>query len=167
MNPRAALVAGLLAASACNSEITGLGPPSDPATETFAASLGINISSMSRTADGVYYIDVVEGTGAAVTDKTDSLRVTYGGFLKDGTLFDSGTNVRFVPSDVVPGFRSGLIGMKQGGHRKVVIPSELGYGRISQRSLDGKIKIPRQSTLVFDLRLLNVHNPAPAPAPGS
>ena len=154
------LLASLLATSACNDDVTGLEPPSDPATETFAPSLGVDIASMSRTPEGVYFEDQVVGTGPQVVSTTDSLRVTYAGYLKDGTLFDSGTNIKFTLLDPIPGFRSGLIGMKQGGKRKIVIPSELGYGRFTQFNLDGTIKIPRQSTLIFDIEVLAVYNPA-------
>jgi FKBP-type peptidyl-prolyl cis-trans isomerase FkpA len=160
MKPLALLSAALLALTGCNDEITGLEPPSDPATETFAASLGVDISAMSRTPEGVYFLDQAEGTGAEITSKTDSVFVTYAGYLKDGKLFDSGTNVRFVLGQLLPGFRSGLTGMKQGGKRKLVIPSELGYGRTTIRNPDGSTKIPRQSTLVFDVEVIAVHNPS-------
>lgn len=166
MKPTALLLFGsLLATSACNDDITGLEPPSDPATETFAASLGIDIPSMSRTADGVYYVDQVVGTGDEVKEDSDSIRVTYALYLKSGNLVESNSNMKFVmtPGALIPGFRSGLIGMKPGGRRRIVVPSELGYGRFTQYNLeDGSIKIPRQSTLIFDLEVLAVHNPAPA-----
>ncbi len=154
------LLAVLIATASCNNEVTGLEPPSNPATETFAPSLGVDLTAFSKTSDGVYYKDAVVGTGTEVVTTTDSLRVTYSGYLKDGTLFDSGTNAKFVPAGVVPGFRSGLLGMKEGGRRKLVIPSELGYGSQSVRDpATGKITIPRQSTLVFDVQLLKAYNP--------
>lgn len=157
------LTAALALVAACNDDITGLEPPSNPATETFATSLGINIASMAKTPEGVYYLDQVVGTGETVTDKTDSLRVSYALYLKDGKLIESGTNQKFTLAGVIPGFKSGLIGMKAGGKRRIVIPSELGYGRFTQYNIeDGSVKIPRQSTLIFDLEVLAVHNPAPA-----
>lgn len=163
MKPTALLLsASLLVASACNDEITGLEPPSDPATETFAPALGVNIAAMSRTVEGVYYLDETVGTGTEVTATTDSLFVTYAGYLKDGKLFDSGTNVKFLPASVIEGFRNGMIGMKVGGRRKLVIPSALGYGGSTVKNTDGTTKIPRQSTLIFDVEILAAHNPAPA-----
>lgn len=155
------LLAALVATASCNNDITGLEPPSNPATETFAASLGVDITTFSRTVDGVYYKDAVVGTGVEVITTSDSVRVTYSGYLKDGTLFDSGTNSKFIPAAVVQGFRSGLLGMKEGGRRKLVIPSELGYGSQTVRDPStGNITIPRQSTLVFDVQLLKAYNPA-------
>lgn len=161
MKASLAALAALLALAGCNDQITGLEPPSDPTKETFAPSLNVNIAAMTRNADGVYFADMVPGTGDTVTAKTDSVFVSYAGYLKDGKLFDSGTNVKFIPSALIPGFRSGMVGMRQGGRRKLVIPSELGYGRSTVKNPDGTTKIPRQSTLVFDVELLRVHNPAP------
>jgi len=158
----ALLLAALVATAACNDDVTGLEPPSNPATETFDPSLAVDIATMSKTSDGVYYRDIIVGTGPEIASNTDSVFTTYAGFLKTGSLFDSGTNVRFLLGFVVPGFRSGLVGMKEGGRRKLVIPSELGYGAESLRDpATGQIKIPRQSTLVFDVQVLKVHNPAP------
>jgi FKBP-type peptidyl-prolyl cis-trans isomerase FkpA len=160
----ALLAASSVVATSCNNDIAGLGPPSNPATETFAASLGVNISQMTRMSNGVYYRDILVGSGAELTDKSDTAWVTYAGYLTNGTLFDSGTNTKFeLPGQVVTGFRTGLVGMKVGGRRKIVIPSALGYGGTSVRDANNKILIPRQSTLVFDLDLLNVHTPSTTP----
>jgi len=154
--------ATLISVVACNNEITGLEPPSDPATETFAASLGVDIAAMSQTTSGVYYSDIVVGTGTEVTATTDSATVTYAGFLKDGRLFDSGSNTVFaLDENLIQGFRDGMIGMKVGGKRKLVIPSELGYGNRTRRDFSGGVSIPRQSTLVFDVEIANVVNLAP------
>ena len=158
------LAASLLATASCNDDITGLEPPSDPATETFAPSLGINIGAMTRTAEGLYYVDQVVGTGAVVAANTDSVRVTYALYLKDGRLVETNTS-NFMPSAVIPGFRLGLQGMKVGGKRRIVVPSALGYGRVTQYELDDDnqkaVKIPRQSTLIFDLELKNAWSTSP------
>lgn len=156
----AALVA-CTAALACNDEITGLGPPSDPATETFAPSLNVDIASMTKLPSGVYIRDVITGTGDSVTSRTDTVWVTYTGYLKTGDQFDSGVNSRFNPAGTVTGFREGLQGMRVGGRRTIVIPSALGYGGTSVKNESGKIIIPRQSTLVFQVELLRVHNVPP------
>ena len=162
MKHYAILVASLLAATACNHEVTGLGPPSDPTKETFAASLGVDIPQMSKTKEGVYYKDLIDGTGVQVTDTAVTVNVTYAGYLKDGKLIDSGTNVALSPTGIIAGFRSGMKGMKEGGKRKLVIPSALGYGGGSVRNpSDNTIKIPRQSTLVFDIEVVKVTNPTP------
>jgi len=155
---RIVFLSALLALASCNSEITGLGPPSDPATETFAASLAIDIAQMVRLPSGVYTQDIIVGTGDSVTARSDTVWLTYTGFLKDGSTFDSGTNTRFQPAFLVPGFRDGLMGLRVGGRRKIVIPSSQGYGGASVKDVDGSIRIPRQSTLVFSVEMLRVNN---------
>jgi FKBP-type peptidyl-prolyl cis-trans isomerase len=148
----------LLAAVACNNEITGLEPPSDPATETFAASLDVNIAQMTKLPNGVYVRDLTVGTGELVVAKTDTVWVNYSLFLKDGKLIESGTNVKMQPASLIQGFSTGIVGMKVGGERLLVIPSDMGYG--GQRQPDpvtGKTKIPRQSTLIFRITLLKLH----------
>lgn len=148
----------LVAAVACNNEITGLEPPSNPATETFAPSLNVNIAQMTRLPDGTYIQDLTVGTGGEVVAKTDTVWLTYSGYLKDGKLFNSGTNIKFQPAFLVGGFRSGIVGMKVGGERLLVIPSEQGYGHVPQPDpVTGKTLIPRQSTLVFKVTLLKLN----------
>jgi FKBP-type peptidyl-prolyl cis-trans isomerase len=160
--PAAALLA-LLGSASCNGNVVGLEPPSDPATETFAPSLGVDISQMTRQENGVYYKDIVVGTGLTLADTAVSFNVNYAGHLKDGKLFDSGTNQTLTLTSLVPGFRTGVLGMKEGGRRQIVIPSEEGYGGHSVRDPSTrKILIPRQSTLIFDVELLKVTNPTPA-----
>jgi FKBP-type peptidyl-prolyl cis-trans isomerase FkpA len=148
----------LLTAVACNGEITGLELPSNPATETFAPALGVTISQMSKTEEGVYYKDIIVGTGPDITVTSDTVILSYAGYLKNGTLFETGSNVFLGPN--LEGFRKGIVGMKEGGKRKLVVPSELGYGSTVIRNSDLSVRIPRQSTLVYDVTVLRVHTPA-------
>ncbi|HJQ19681.1 MAG TPA: FKBP-type peptidyl-prolyl cis-trans isomerase [Gemmatimonadaceae bacterium] len=152
------LALGFVTAVACNNDVAGLGPPSDPAKETFAPSLGVDLSQMTKMSNGVYYQDLVVGpsTADSVYSKTASVKITYAGYLKDGTLFDSGTGATLDLASLIVGFRTGMTGMKVGGKRRLVIPSELGYDGRAQKNLDNSIKIPRQSTLIFDIQLLDV-----------
>ena len=79
------------------------------------------------------------------------------GFLEEGTEFDSSfkRNQPFVfqigVRQVIPGWEIGLIGMKIGGKRKLIIPAELGYG---SRAIGD---IPANSTLIFEVELLEVN----------
>jgi FKBP-type peptidyl-prolyl cis-trans isomerase FkpA len=156
------LVLALLAVTAsCNNEIVGLEPPSNPATETFDPSLNVNISQMTLLPGGTYVRDIVVGTGAEVVATTDTVWLNYSGRLKTGKLFDSGANARFFLPVLVPGMRGGLVGMRVGGTRQLVIPSEQGYGATSIRGSDDNVLIPRQSTLIFEVELLRLHTPAP------
>ncbi|MGH7669181.1 MAG: FKBP-type peptidyl-prolyl cis-trans isomerase [Gemmatimonadaceae bacterium] len=147
---RLLLFAVALSVVACTGEIAGLGPPSDPATETFASSLGVNLTDMTRTPDGLYYRDLNIGNGAVLAHDT-TVTVTYSGYLADGTLFDSESQVQFATANLVTGFREGLIGMHVNGRRQLVIPSDLGYGKAGSPPT-----IPRQATLVFDVSLVSI-----------
>lgn len=153
-------LAALAFAGACNNQVTGLGPPSDPATETFDPSLGVAIPQMTRLESGVYIQDLLVGSGDSVTLRTDTVWVTYTGFLKNGEEFDSGVNTRLLPDGIVRGLALGMIGMKIGGRRVIVIPSELGYGEQSITE-PGTVapRIPRQSTLIFQIELLRLFTP--------
>jgi len=78
------------------------------------------------------------------------------GTLTDGTKFDSSVD-RGQPFDfelgagrVIKGWDEGVAGMKVGGKRKLVIPPDLGYGG---RAIG---KIPANSTLIFEVELLDV-----------
>jgi FKBP-type peptidyl-prolyl cis-trans isomerase len=130
-----------------------LGGGTNPATETYAASLGVNISAMTKKSDALYYQDLVIGTGAvATTGHPDT--VTYTGWLSNGTQFDS--NVGTAPfgftlgiGQVIPGWDQGLVGMHVGGTRLLAIGSALAYGTQGRPPA-----IPSNSTLVFKVQLL-------------
>jgi FKBP-type peptidyl-prolyl cis-trans isomerase FkpA len=148
---RLALSILALAAVACTDQIAGLGPPSDPAKEAFASSLGVDLGAMTKTPDGLYYRDLTYGTGALVVKDT-VVTITYTAYLTDGTLFDSGTNSEFDMSSLVSGVREGIVGMRVGGRRQLVVPSALGYG--SAGSLPN---VPRQATLVYLVNLTAIN----------
>jgi peptidylprolyl isomerase len=151
--PRVAPFIPLVLLAAC---LTGTDPgtPSNPATETYAPSLGVNISQMTRISGALYIQDLVVGTGAtAATGKAVS--VTYTGWLVDGTQFDSNvgkTPASFVlgTGQVIQGWELGLLGMRAGGKRRLVIGSDLAYGS------SGYLDIRPNTTLVFDVQLLSV-----------
>ena len=102
-------------------------------------------------------VDVRVGTGAeANTGRV--VTVNYAGYLysataaeNKGTRFDSGTLPFTVGSGVIPGFSQGVIGMRVGGIRRVIIPPSLGYG-----SQGSPPRIPGNATLVFEIELLTV-----------
>jgi peptidylprolyl isomerase len=96
--------------------------------------------------------------GAGVTAKTgDKVSVHYVGTLENGTEFDSSRkrNQPFVftlgQGQVIKGWDQGVVGMKVGGKRKLVIPPSLAYGE------RGRPSIPPNSTLVFEVELLAVN----------
>ena len=85
------------------------------------------------TASGLQYEDSVVGAGAeAVAGK--GVEVHYTGTLDDGSKFDSSHDhgkafsFRLGARQVIAGWDEGVAGMKVGGVRKLIIPSELAYG---------------------------------------
>ena len=108
------------------------------------------------TESGLKYIDNVLGTGD-LPKAGDKVKVHYTGTLEDGTKFDS-SHDRNKPFEfslglgqVIKGWDEGIATMKPGGKRKLIIPSELGYGERGS----GKI-IPSGATLIFDVELLEI-----------
>jgi len=109
---------------------------------------------------GLQYKVITAGTGA--TPSADSIvTVNYAGTLLDGTEFDSsakqGHPVQFAANQVVKGWSEALTMMKVGSKWQLFIPSDLAYGERGNRG------IPPNSTLIFDLELLDMQAPA-APA---
>ena len=111
---------------------------------------------MTITPSGLKIIDVQVGTGREAVANTN-VTVHYDGQLEDGKEFDSSRRrgqpfqFRLGAGQVIKGWDEGLVGMKEGGKRQLVIPPELGYG---QRGAGGVI--PPNATLVFDVELLKV-----------
>lgn len=127
-------------------------------------SIGGGENSASNTAataepaaspQGLQVQDLVVGTGAEAK-AGESITVDYEGTLTDGTVFDSskthGTPFTFVlgAGQVIQGWDQGVLGMKVGGKRKLVIPPELAYGS------KGQGPIPPNATLSFTIDLLSV-----------
>ncbi|KAK6305463.1 peptidyl-prolyl cis-trans isomerase FKBP2-like [Coregonus clupeaformis] len=89
--------------------------------------------------------------------KGDVLNMHYTGKLEDGTEFDSSIprNQPFTftlgTGQVIKGWDQGLLGMCEGEKRKLVIPSELGYG-----DRGAPPKIPGGATLIFEVELLGI-----------
>jgi FKBP-type peptidyl-prolyl cis-trans isomerase len=132
-------------------------PGSNPAFETFAPSLGVDLSdpAWKQTALGTYYKDEVVGTGESlvISSAQDSIFVDYAGYLKDGTNFSGPTQaLRRLATEVITGFVDGMVDMRVGGTRLVVVPSNLGYGNVSNGP------IPPNSTLVFRIKLNGFYN---------
>lgn len=99
--------------------------------------------------------DTVVGTGAAAAPGS-RVTVNYVGMLPDGTVFDAserhGQPFTFTlgAGEVIQGWDIGVVGMKVGGQRRLIIPPAYGYGDRAQGP------IPANSTLIFDIELVSV-----------
>ena len=109
------------------------------------------------TKSGLKYIEEKVGTGAEAKSG-DSVEVHYTGWLKDGTKFDSSDDHKGEPfffslgqGKVIKGWDEGVVGMKVGGKRKLVIPPELGYGARGAGQ-----SIPANAELTFEVELLTI-----------
>ncbi len=115
----------------------------------------ISEEDFTVTDSGLRYYDIVEGDGAEATSGS-TVTVNYTGWLTDNVKFDSsldsGVPFPFTlgTGAVIPGWDEGLVGMKVGGIRQLVIPAELGYGET------GSGMIPPGATLIFEVELLDV-----------
>ncbi|CAO98220.1 FKBP-type peptidyl-prolyl cis-trans isomerase [Erwinia tasmaniensis] len=126
---------------------------------------------VKKTESGLLYQVAKEGTGEVPKD-IDTVVVNYKGTLIDGKEFDNsytrGEPLSFRLDGVIPGWTEGLKHVKKGGKIKLVIPPNLAYGK------NGVPGIPVNSTLVFDVELLDIkpaakedaQPAAPAPAAG-
>lgn len=107
-----------------------------------------------RLVDGIKIDDKKIGTGPGAT-KGDRLSMRYIGKLEDGKVFDSnksGKPFTFTLGikEVITGWDTGILGMKVGGERRLTIPAKAAYG---SQKLPG---IPANSTLIFDIKLLDI-----------
>ena len=107
------------------------------------------------TGSGLKYQVLKRGSGAVSPKPTDTVKVHYHGTLLNGTVFDSsverGEPISFPLNQVIPGWTEGLQLMKVGDKFKFEIPPNLAYGDASPSP-----KIPPNSTLVFEVELLDI-----------
>ncbi|GAB1439659.1 FKBP-type peptidyl-prolyl cis-trans isomerase [Providencia sp.] len=106
-----------------------------------------------KTKSGLLYKIEKDGTGAK-PKADETVVVHYKGSLIDGTEFDSSYSrnepLTIPLNSVIKGWTEGLVNLKKGGKMQLVIPADLAYGE------NGVPGIPANSTLVFDVELLDI-----------
>lgn len=120
----------------------------------FAPQLGIDLAAMEPRDGGLLIRDVREGEGPTVR-RGDDVAVRYVGWLPDGTLFDAVVppnapkEFRLGDREVIRGWEQGILGMRVGGQRQIIVPPSLAYGcrRVAN--------IPPNSTLIFLVELVS------------
>ena len=152
----------LVAAAAALPATTWAAGPDAPNTSAKATSGSpSNSKSSSRAepktvtlASGLKYVDLEVGTGLEF--KTNMLvLINYEAWLADGTKFDSSYdrrepfNLKVGAGQVIQGWDEGMVGMKVGGKRKLIIPPALGYGEAGAPP-----RIPPNATLTFEIKAL-------------
>jgi FKBP-type peptidyl-prolyl cis-trans isomerase FkpA len=115
-----------------------------------------------RRSSGLIFRELRAGSGDSPS-AASRVKVQYEGTRIDGSVFDSSAGrsqpAQFALGSVIKCWTEGVQLMKPGGKARLVCPPELAYG---QKGLPGKIK--PGSTLNFEIELLEVLPPAPAPA---
>ncbi len=109
------------------------------------------------TESGLKIIDMKIGTGDKVKVGTQ-VTVIYTGTLQNGEKIDSNVGKAPYPvsvgtSPVIKGWHEGLIGMKKGGKRKLIIPYQLAYGEEGRPP-----KVPGRANLTFEIEVVTVTN---------
>jgi FKBP-type peptidyl-prolyl cis-trans isomerase FkpA len=126
------------------------------------AGCGSSSPSTPSTSSGTFTVtDLVVGTGPDAT-VGKLVTVNYTGWLYDtsrtdgkGTQFDTSIGKQPFPltlgaGQVIKGWDQGVVGMKVGGTRRLIVPPDLAYGSTGQNG------IPANATLVFEITLLSV-----------
>lgn len=134
-------------------------PSQGTPTETTTNNVQTSSTTMpTENATQLQIIDETVGTGA-IAVAGDSVTVNYVGSFTNGTVFDAsashpetanGFTFPLGAGKVIKGWDEGVVGMKVGGKRKLVIPASLGYGPNDYGP------IPGNSTLIFEVELLKV-----------
>lgn len=116
-------------------------------------------STVTPATDTLKVTTTKEGTGPESV-VGDEVSMNYTGMLTDGTVFDSNILPKFGhveaftftlgQNHVIAGWEKGVLGMKKGEKRHLVIPASLGYGA------SGTGPIPGNATLVFDVELVAI-----------
>ncbi len=111
---------------------------------------------------GLKYITLTPGSGTGA-QKGQAVSVEYTGWVagsnkKFDSSYDNGGStfaIQLGQGQVIKGWDQGLIGIKQGETRRLIIPPSLGYGSQAQKDQSGKVVIPANATLIFDVTAVN------------
>jgi FKBP-type peptidyl-prolyl cis-trans isomerase FkpA len=111
----------------------------------------INVYAASKDSCGLYYEVLDDGTGES-PNLCSQIEISYTGKLTSGTVFEQ-KSAAFTLGSAIEGFRKGIPIIKKGGHIKLYIPPTLAYGSREVKDDAGKVVIPANSILVFDIVL--------------
>jgi len=132
-------VAAVLLVGGCRDSFSAHKRPDTIETAKFAASLEVDLASSTKLPSGLYYRDLVVGTGADVTAGMDAA-VGYVLWTTDGQQVEASPagepyTFRVGAKAVILGWDYGIPGMKVGGRRQLIVPPELAYGASGQGSI--------------------------------
>ncbi len=120
----------------------------NPRDVEFATSLGIDLDNMTETESGLFYRDDTVGTGEPAVLR-DTVMMNCRGYLVDGEVFYVDRLTATIGTTrLIAGFTEGLLGLRAGVTRTIVIPADLAYGS------EGREGVPPDAVLVFTLEVL-------------
>ena len=108
-------------------------------------------NNADSTASGIVYLIQDSGSDVRALSDRDTVKVNYRGTLINGKEFDKNEGISFPLNRVIKGWTEGMKLVGEGGKITLVIPANLAYGERGPR------EIGANSTLVFDVDLLEVH----------
>jgi FKBP-type peptidyl-prolyl cis-trans isomerase FkpA len=115
-----------------------------------------NITSAAKDSSGLYYEIVNGGEGETVPNLCSQVSLTYTGKLTSGTIFEQ-KSTAFTLGSSIEGLRKGIPFVKKGGQIRLYIPPALAYGAREIKDESGKVIIPANSILVFDISLTSFY----------
>ena len=110
--------------------------------------------SHTTTASGLKVFDITQGTGAVVAKGTKAT-LEYTGWLESGERFDTSydfdrpVKVRIGMGKVTAGWDLGIVGMKVGGKRQLIMPPALAFGEKGRPPV-----IPPNATVIYDIEVV-------------
>lgn len=115
-----------------------------------------NITSATKDSSGFYYEVLSAGTGDGMPNLCSQVELSYTGKLTSGTVFEQ-KSTAFTLGSSIEGLRKGIPLVKKGGHMKLYIPPALAYGAKEIKDESGKVIIPANSILVFDITVTSFY----------
>jgi FKBP-type peptidyl-prolyl cis-trans isomerase len=130
------LAAAALLVGGCRNSFSAHGSPDTIETAKYAPALGVDLAASTKLPSGLYYRDLVVGTGPRVTNGMNAT-VAYVLWTTDGQKIEASPigepyTFRVGARAVIPGWDFGIVGMNVGGKRQLIVPPELAYGANGQ-----------------------------------
>lgn len=158
MRARIFLALASLCAVAAACENDPIGPSCVDTTSTVASTRGDTVT----TSTGLRYINLKTGAGAAASS-CSTVGIHYTVYVNNVAL-DSLRDPRYAypvipgerPQSSIVGLAEGVLGLQVGAVRRLIIPPTLGYGSTDRKDAQGRVVVPANSTLVFDLEVLQI-----------
>jgi FKBP-type peptidyl-prolyl cis-trans isomerase FkpA len=112
-----------------------------------------NITDLTKDPSGIYYKVMTPGTGPnpVYAPTSSTVQVAYSFTYLDGQTGQSASDVSLLLSSTVLGFQIALTHINQGGRLYFIIPSNLGYGSVSNGA------VPPNAVLIYTLDLIGFY----------